>query len=148
MNSNLNAFREYCEEYQNVFSPKESSQKHDKLVKRILKNPMLIQLRGVQYSYKEVRLVGPDKVGRIDLIFITDEEIPYICEVKSSSRVGKGTETQLERYYEYIKKKFGIFPTRIGVHLNKTGGLTKRIIPIEIRDLLELIPKNNIEESK
>jgi len=143
MNTNLKKFKEYCEEYQNTFSVGSFfSKKHDDLVKRILKDPMLIQLKGVQFRYREVKLIGKDKSGRIDLVFITDEESSYICEVKSSSRIGKGAETQLERYYEYIKNEFGIFPSRIRIRLDKSGRITKRITPPEIGDLLTLIPKN------
>jgi len=142
MDTNLDNFKNYCEEYQNTFSPgTDFSKKHDALVKKILREPTLIQLNDVQFRYREVKLIGEDKSGRIDLVFITDEEIPYICEVKASSRAGMGTETQLERYYEYIRDNFKIFPTRIDIRLDKTGRLTKRIIPMEIEDLLESISK-------
>ncbi|MFH1365065.1 MAG: hypothetical protein ABIH28_00580 [archaeon] len=145
MKSNLDNFRKYCEKYQDTFGSMYSSEKHDALVKRILQNPKLIGLRGIQFKYKEVRLIGKNKPGRIDLTFITDEEISYICEIKASSKDGRGIETQLERYYGWIRDKFKITPKRIVVQLTKTGKLRKKIIPAEIEDIFQLISKKNLE---
>lgn len=138
MKSNLKNFKEYCEKYQNTFAPGTSFQEHSLLVERILKNPGLINLRGIQFRYKEVKLIGEENPGRIDLVFITNEEIPYICEVKASSKSGRGIEAQLERYYFWIRDKFELTPTRVGIQLTKTKGLKKRIIPARIEDIFQL----------
>jgi len=143
METKLNNFKEYCERNQNTFiREKDYSEEHTILLEKILKNPMLIELRGIESRYKEVKLIDKYKIGCIDLIFISKEEIPYICEIKASFKPGRGMGTQLERYYSFIRDNFGIAPTRIGIQLTETGKLRKKIIPAEIEDLLKLDSKD------
>jgi len=104
----------------------------------ILENPRIIKLIGIQHKYKEVELIGKNNRGCIDLVFIGEEETPYICEIKASSKFGRGIGTQLERYYFWIRNNFKITPTRIGVQLTETGKLKKRIVPAEIEDIFRL----------
>jgi hypothetical protein len=140
METNLNNFKNYCERNQNVFTNGLGcSEAHNHLVRKILNDPHLLNLKRVLFRYKEVDLFSKEGGGRIDLVFITDEEIPYICEFKSSSRAGRGIEAQLERYYTCIRKKFQITPIRIGVQLTEMGRIKKKIIPVEIKDLLQRV---------
>jgi hypothetical protein len=144
METNLDNFKKYCERNQNTFIREgDYSEEHNILVEKILRNPMLIELKGIEFRYKEVKLIDQDKTSRcIDLIFIDNKEIPYICEVKASFRPGRGIGTQLEKYYSLVRDNFGIIPTRVGIQLAENGKLRKRIIPAEIGDLLRLDSKD------
>jgi hypothetical protein len=138
MEKNLENFKNYCERYQNVFAKGDYSEEHSHLVEKILKNPILIGLMRVQSKYKEVGYCGENENGCIDLVFITDEEILYICEVKASSKRGRGIGTQLEKDYAWVRDNFMITPTRIGIQLTETRKIRTRIIPAEIEDILKL----------
>jgi len=140
----LEDFKRYCEiNKDSIRLEYRDETTHDLTVNKILSNPSLIGLRGIEEKYKNVHFsAGTNNVGTINLVFFTESEIfPYICDIRTGRKDRGCPESHLKEAYELIRDRFGLLPTRMLIWVPESSPLTKKIIPATADDVLKLIAK-------
>lgn len=139
----LEDFREYCEENQ-CSNPVSGSSEHDRAAHILFSNPHFIGLRDIAHKYREVAFYSKahETVTATDMIFfLSRDQLPYICEVKTGWRTGQGAIAQLEKQYDYVRDRFGILPIRMSIRCPPNGQITRNVIPAELKDVMDLLAR-------